>query len=559
MTKLTMDEILNELGELDLLGFHYVPTLAELTTVPTLGQARENNIPCSKTMQRVEAVKVAFRKYGITLQDRVYELFLNVMSKMGYEPVPHFWALLMERPVYLPETKQMQIQIPGRDGKPRTVKMRVGRYLKQRFPKMSDHILRDVVQEFTLEIEVKICHDTDLYETIVGQVDSCMSDCYVRDVEGVYRHPYEVYDPRFGWGVAYAEDKEGRVTHRALVWECPNTGMKQFGRSYHSETCSNGYSQRDRGFESKLEELGYEFTDDWVGKRLDKILVERGYLMPYIDGESQAVMDCGDHWEIVWGNDTEADAVADSTEGVATPNLEVHFECEDCGRYARRDEENHVYQGDYYERYVCDTCFDDYVAVPIPESKGGGFANVRECDTEFAADEHGEFMRFFCDYVDDHIAEGLIVEVGNNNLHIPSDYRFYLSTAVEWVLGLGFVPNTDRELLVDNLKEFDVVRLSVEECPYELDEKGLIEYRDLYQIEEANRGYDTIKYAIKSLCAITSDNEYVYAGCEEKGVKKGFSRLTRPYKGTWWVQDCDKVVAGDGVFHPLQEQYELPL
>jgi len=233
---------------------------------------------------------------------------------------------------------------------------KLGRYLRARFSTVPDHVIRDQVARAAVA-PVHITHDMDqMVDVVVNGPGSCMAD---DEWEGGM-HPYHVYAPKYGWGLAYTENEGGeqRYASRALVFEGDINGVhhKCFVRTYGSET-SEGYTQSCEGLAAALREMGYEKCDGWPQQAwLKRIECDLGLVMPYVDGCVDNVNDCGDHLELV----RDGEIAADATCGYVAPA--PYVQCDSCEDDITRDE---IDSGDaqqvFYENgepcgYACSGC-----------------------------------------------------------------------------------------------------------------------------------------------------------------------------------------------------------
>jgi hypothetical protein len=169
-------------------------------------------------------------------------------------------------------------------------------------------------------------------------------------------HPYQAYDPKFGWRLAYAKVGD-KIVGRALV----NVDCKTFVRTYGKEQ-SDGYTGAHAGLHGWLESQGFEYEDEWPeGVKFAKIPYRGKHLAPYLDpgGErirdsetSRNVKDCGSYMERC----DEGEYKWDNTDGEPDESGVQREVCDDCdGRF---DSDDLYYLGEL-ERSVCDGCLHD--------------------------------------------------------------------------------------------------------------------------------------------------------------------------------------------------------
>jgi len=225
----------------------------------------------------------------------------------------------------------------------------VGKYLARHFPTMPDHDLRSIVMRYgASRFEM-----WDTVDKIVHAVQegphSCMRWEGLNDGE---THPYETYDPQYGWRIAVRLDSSSLITARCLV----NIQSMTFVRSYTRK--DGAYSHSDEAIEVWLRDKGFEKSCDWVGLSLAKITNGRhsdDFWAPYIDGDCKFVSDHGNYLMIT--NDGEYEC--DRTDGHA--NGSSLCTCSDCGERHGEDDMHGVgYHGD---SLVGSCCIDSYTYV----------------------------------------------------------------------------------------------------------------------------------------------------------------------------------------------------
>lgn len=274
----------------------------------------------------------------------------------------------------------------------------VGKYLRRHWPNLPDHIIRDLDARYNPRMGFK-------YETgipaLIAAVEfgprSCMQGAYGtipwRDLDATHlkdwlenkdnpepdwrRHPYSVYDPRLGWGMATRVASDGEVMGRCLTWTDPEgASAKVFVRSYaRNAKGDSSCSGSDAGLESWLQSQGFEKRIAWPdGAKLLAIEhpTKSGYLVPYIDGASGADRKVSYYGAYPLVNraevlevDCDGDMTCDNTDGTASQESDEDDEdyrrCDDCGEREYYGDMTYVgYHGDHG---VCSLCADDYVEV----------------------------------------------------------------------------------------------------------------------------------------------------------------------------------------------------
>jgi hypothetical protein len=241
----------------------------------------------------------------------------------------------------------------------------VGKYLNRHFD-LPDHIIRDLVSRHGSSARFQFINTTAemIYHLHRGP-KSCMvwdKGNGVRCDDGVTRHPYEAYDPKYGWHMAVRV--EGDVTMgRALCMTSPMDGVKYFVRSYLRPSNESSYSQTDDGMDTWLKEQGYTKEGYWrEGEKLAYHPARDNFLAPYLDGGERHV-DVNEHerWLVI---DSDGDWICENTGGYATNDEEDEnsFDCEDCGDRTSDDDGYWIGRGE--DTRVCESCLNaDYTYV----------------------------------------------------------------------------------------------------------------------------------------------------------------------------------------------------
>jgi hypothetical protein len=170
------------------------------------------------------------------------------------------------------------------------------------------------------------------------------------------RHPYAVYDPSLGWGMAVRTDTDGMVLGRCLVHESDEG--KGFVRSYKREREYSSHSGTDEAIEAYLSGLGYAKWRGWPDHLhiMRYPLRNEGYLMPYIDGGNQHVEEDADHDNFRISHHSGWEAC--NTNGILNG---YNCTCDDCG--AGVDEDDLYSIGYDGETRVGPCCIDNYTRV----------------------------------------------------------------------------------------------------------------------------------------------------------------------------------------------------
>ena len=286
-----------------------------------------------------------------------YKLHPAVTAAYLNHGMPVDWRqLLLEWP-HISETdgNRLAYTLSERNGEAdRQTITTIGKYLNRHF-ELPDHVIRDLVARFTSgDATFKFLNTTaDMVYAVQHGPYSCM--CWrqrdnVRCSDGVARHPYEVYDPKYGWSMAVrivAND----IVGRALCNSDEDTGP-YFVRSYKKDP-NGGYSYADEFLEAWLKGQGYEHKSQWSdGTKLALYPTSDEFLAPYIDGNQRCVTKHSTWLEMQEDGEFECDET-----GGAPANCSGE-ECEDCNDRYDEDEMNTV--GAYEDRRVCNCCLDSY-------------------------------------------------------------------------------------------------------------------------------------------------------------------------------------------------------
>lgn len=285
----------------------------------------------------------------------------------------------------------------------------VGKYLRRHFPDLSDHEIRDLVSRYGSADTYKFVHTTAemIYHLHRGP-SSCMvwsEDRAVRCSDGVTRHPYEVYNPKYGWHMAVRLSGEETVG-RALCMTNPDCGTKYYVRTYARPASNGGYSETDNGMENWLKEQGYIKHSYWEdGEKLSYHETHDDFLAPYLDGSEKRVRIDGGCLVI----DSDGEFACDQTSGSPTEIDTDTFECAQCGDDTPDDDGYWVGRGE--DERVCQHCLDnDYV-----------YAYGRRGNQYYIATDNAIYVEGHSEWYDpDYLADNEIVELTNGE-YLPMD------------------------------------------------------------------------------------------------------------------------------------------
>jgi len=317
-------------------------------------------------------------------------------------------------PNRLAYTRNEQSAMHNGDSDAKAVVTTIGKYLTRHFPDAPSNLIRDIVAQYTYGGTTEITKDmTTMVNAVINGPRSCMSnrfDILCDDREE--RHPYAVYDPSLGWGMAVRTDTDGMVLGRCLVHESDEG--KGYVRSYKRERDYASASGADESIEAYLKGLGYAKWRGWP----DHIHIMRyplrhgdGYLMPYIDGNRQHVDDDGiEHFRISEYDGWEACSTSGHINSYTCT-------CEDCGR--GMDEEDSFSIGYHGDRTVGTCCIDDYTQV---YGRRGDEYYVHNDD---AVEVDGEY------YHDDYLDDNGIVQLHDGE-YTHQDNAVYIDSCSEY-------------------------------------------------------------------------------------------------------------------------------
>jgi hypothetical protein len=336
---------------------------------------------------------------------------------------PHDWhQLLLEwphksitDPNRLAYTRDERSAMHNGDSDAKAVITTIGKYLTRHFPDAPSDLIRDVAAQFTYGGSTEITKEMDrMIHAVVNGPRSCMSPRFdIECADHKERHPYAVYDPSFGWGMAVRTDTDGMVLGRCLVHESDEG--KGFVRSYKREREYSSHSGADESIEAYLKGLGYAKWRGWPDHvRIMRYPLRReGYLMPYIDGGNQHVDEDAD---------TDSFRISDYSGWEAT-NTGGHINgytctCEDCGE--GMDEEDSYSIGYHGDSRVGQCCIDDYT---MAYGRRGDQYYVSNDDTVYVDGEY-----YHTEYLDDNSIVELHdgeYEHSDNAVYIDSQDAYY--------------------------------------------------------------------------------------------------------------------------------------
>ena len=325
----------------------------------------------------------------------------------------------------------------------------IGKYLNRHFD-LNDHAIRDLSAFYSAtEDTFKFVHTmAEMLYHLNGGPMSCMvgTNKEICCTDRKMRHPYQVYDPAFGWHMA-VHVKEGRTDGRALCMHNEETGKKYYVRSYQRPKDSSSYSQVDDAMNKWLEMQGYEKQSYWdEGEQLAYYPAEGGILAPYIDGGHQnlSIDKSGAKTVLLFNDDGEY--CCDETGGVIN-DTEDGVQCEECNDY--HDEDDSYWVGRGEDRRVCTSCIDNYAYAygrrgnqyhehydNCVEVNGDWYADDYLSDNGIVELENGEYESMDeCVHVDDewyHVDDERIVRCTDDDEYHMMDDCWCCSASGDW-------------------------------------------------------------------------------------------------------------------------------
>jgi hypothetical protein len=266
---------------------------------------------------------------------------------------PMNWHLLvLEWPHLADDGKRLSYTRDERAGEAdRQLVTTPGKYLRRHFPTLADDVIRDLVLQHT-HGDFEFIITRDIHE-IVSFKQHGPKSCMTFKRGSFEDHPYRVYDPKYGWGLAVHRAKsDGFIFGTALVWEGDGDDNDEriFVRSYFAPDREyDGYSHADQRLEAWLKDVGYEHRSSWYeGTKLARVVNTDGdTLMPYLDGNNQQVDVHGSYLTI----EDRGEYCATDTDGLLENDRAICACCDE------RCHEDHVqYVDDYGD--VCDGCIE---------------------------------------------------------------------------------------------------------------------------------------------------------------------------------------------------------
>jgi hypothetical protein len=318
-------------------------------------------------------------------------------------------------PNRLAYTRDERSAMHNGDSDAKAVITTIGKYLTRHFPDAPSNLIRDIGAKYTYGGSTEITKEMDrMIHAVIHGPRSCMSPSFdIMCDDREERHPYAVYDPSLGWGMAVRTDTDGMVLGRCLVHE--SEWGKGFVRSYKREREYSSHSGTDEAIEAFLQSQGYAKWRGWPDhvRLMRYSLRGEGFLMPYIDGNCQHVD------EDRYDNGRFRISSYDGWEACNTSGIINGYSCtcDDCGEGMDEDDSYSIgYHGD---SRVGPCCIDDYTMV---YGRRGNTYYVSNNDT---VEVDGEY------YHDEYLDDNSIVALANGE-YAHSDNAVYIHSSDEY-------------------------------------------------------------------------------------------------------------------------------
>jgi hypothetical protein len=377
-------------------------------------------------------VVVAPRSWHADLQRRFN--FHPVIDKLLQDHRPIDWHQLVLEYPHQAETDRNRIAYTQNDRKGeddiQTVTS-LAKYIRRHFPALGDHVIRDTVAAYTVT-GCKIIRNVD---EMIYHIERGPSSCMVRSGWNVSNHPYRVYCPSLGWGLAVRVEGDETIG-RALVNDRNMTYVRTYLRSTQ-------FSHSDHDMEAWLTEQGYTKASSWEGLQFLHIPDCSEFVAPYLDGDVKNVdLVQVDGKTLVEVHD-DGEYRCDQTSGSAYANN--GSSCEDCN--------DHVSDGDGYwvgqdeSSLVCQSCCDnDYY---YAYGRRGRQYYVHGNNVVHVGDET---------YDEDYLGDNNIIELRNGD-YCHSDSAVYIESEDVWYEDgddeVCYDDHNSRHELVDNCVQLE--------------------------------------------------------------------------------------------------------
>jgi hypothetical protein len=301
----------------------------------------------------------------------------------------------------------------------RQLVLSVSKYLTRHFPALSSDRIRDISARYCEASFSIVTTMPQMLDAIINGPGSCMAKeaDYFDNLDN--HHPYEAYDPKYGWSMALITEGP-MVTGRALLND--NKWVRTYRRKDDGHGQRTSYSDVDERLTAWLRDQGFEQVNGWRRFKLARLDASNscGFVAPYIDGNHQHVVLCGDYLEII----ADGEYLCNNTNGDADEI--ANTTCEDCDDRISDDDRRYVYRAE--DRCVCESCRDsNYTYV---YGRNGSQYYV---DNDDAVEVNGEY--YHDNYLDD------------NNIVRTHDGEYYHSHDVVFIEGVDEYYPTESDLI----------------------------------------------------------------------------------------------------------------
>jgi hypothetical protein len=288
----------------------------------------------------------------------------------------------------------------------------LGKYLTRHFPNVPSHEIRNTVASYSVGGCKMLYTTAEILNALMSGPNSCMTNNW-RDAS-LDSHPYNVYDPRLGWGMA-VRIEDGEIIGRALTYE--RDDIKIFVRTYLRPN-SGVFSQADDQLNAWLRDQGYTHASDWEGCLMRYIAGRNDKpLAPYLDGgckDVDVINKEGNKYLLVT---PDGQYHCENQDGTCTDNSGGES-CEDCG--------DNIPEGDGYwvnsdeGSLVCQSCCDNeyYYAY----SRNGRMRYIQCNNVIHVGDDT---------YDEDYLDDNSIVRLHDGE-YVHSDNAVYIESVSEY-------------------------------------------------------------------------------------------------------------------------------
>lgn len=294
----------------------------------------------------------------------------------------------------------------------RQLTLSVSKYLTRHFPALSSDRIRDISARYCEASFHVVNTMPEMLDAIINGPGSCMAKeaAYFDRLNG--HHPYEAYDPAYGWSMALITEGP-TITGRALLND--NKWVRTYRRKEDSDGQRTSFSDVDERLIAWLTDQGHQRVNGWRGFKLARLDARNncGFVAPYIDGTSQDVDDLGNCLQIV----AEGDYRCNNTDGTADERSGTT--CEDCDDRIREDDDRYfVYRAE--DRCVCESCLENNYTRVLGRS-----GNEYWVDNADAVEVDGEY------YDEQYLGDNSIVQVYNGD-YFHADNAVWIESANEY-------------------------------------------------------------------------------------------------------------------------------